>query len=135
MQQVDLYLPRAMRVYICVRFINRYAYQSLHVSLYCCRAIQNYELRYSNDGGFEITAFLGAIGDFIGIFSLSLLVGALMGCLTALISFSNTSVLEAFLCILVVDSYAWHGRKQQVRIVRADPEILSVSRLLSYISN
>lgn len=51
------------------------------------RAIQNYEKRYSNDGGFEITAFLGAIGDFIGIFSLSLLVGAFMGCLTALISF------------------------------------------------
>ncbi|VVC90512.1 unnamed protein product, partial [Leptidea sinapis] len=39
-------------------------------------AIQNYEKRYSVDGGFEITAFLAAIGDFIGIFSLSLLVGA-----------------------------------------------------------
>lgn len=55
--------------------------------LFVYRAIQNYEKRYSNDGGFEITAFLGAIGDFIGIFSLSLLVGAFMGCLTALISF------------------------------------------------
>lgn len=50
-------------------------------------AIQNYEKRYSTDGGFEITAFLAAIGDFIGIFSLSLLVGAFIGCLTALISF------------------------------------------------
>ncbi|KAJ8735447.1 hypothetical protein PYW07_007067 [Mythimna separata] len=49
------------------------------VALVLSGAIQNYELRYSNDGGFEITAFLGAIGDFIGIFSLSLLVGALMG--------------------------------------------------------
>lgn len=60
------------------------------------RAIQNYEKRYSNDGGFEITAFLGAIGDFIGIFSLSLLVGAFIGCLTALISFS-ISVLFLFI--------------------------------------
>lgn len=58
------------------------------------RAIQNYELRYSNDGGFEITAFLGAIGDFIGIFSLSLLVGALIGCLTALISFLKTYTID-----------------------------------------
>ncbi|KAL0901705.1 hypothetical protein ABMA27_006893 [Loxostege sticticalis] len=57
------------------------------VALVLSGAIQNYEKRYSNDGGFEITAFLGAIGDFIGIFSLSLLVGAFMGCLTALISF------------------------------------------------
>ncbi|CAH0592324.1 unnamed protein product [Chrysodeixis includens] len=56
------------------------------VALVLSGAIQNYELRYSNDGGFEITAFLGAIGDFIGIFSLSLLVGALIGCLTALMT-------------------------------------------------
>ncbi|KAI8438303.1 hypothetical protein MSG28_010876 [Choristoneura fumiferana] len=59
------------------------------VALVLSGAIQNYEKRYSNDGGFEITAFLGAIGDFIGIFSLSLLVGAFIGCLTALISFLN----------------------------------------------
>ncbi|CAG9581250.1 unnamed protein product [Danaus chrysippus] len=58
------------------------------VALVLSGAIQNYEKRYSVDGGFEITAFLAAIGDFIGIFSLSLLVGAFMGCLTALISFS-----------------------------------------------
>ncbi|CAH0724724.1 unnamed protein product, partial [Brenthis ino] len=57
------------------------------VALVLSGAIQNYEKRYSNDGGFEITAFLAAIGDFIGIFSLSLLIGAFMGCLTALISF------------------------------------------------
>ncbi|CAB3239821.1 unnamed protein product [Arctia plantaginis] len=57
------------------------------VALVLSGAIQNYELRYSKDGGFKVTAFLAAIGDFIGIFSLSLLIGALMGCLTALISF------------------------------------------------
>ncbi|XP_048489437.1 sodium/hydrogen exchanger 6 isoform X4 [Plutella xylostella] len=56
------------------------------VALVLSGAIQNYEKRYSNDGGFEITAFLGAIGDFIGIFSLSLLVGAFIGCLTALMT-------------------------------------------------
>ncbi|CAF4790184.1 unnamed protein product [Pieris macdunnoughi] len=57
------------------------------VALVLSGAIQNYEKRYSTDGEFEITAFLQAIGDFIGIFSLSLIVGALMGCFTALISF------------------------------------------------
>ncbi|XP_052747019.1 sodium/hydrogen exchanger 7 isoform X6 [Bicyclus anynana] len=56
------------------------------VALVLSGAIQNYEKRYSVDGGFEITAFLAAIGDFIGIFSLSLLVGALIGCLTALMT-------------------------------------------------
>nr|XP_049692733.1 sodium/hydrogen exchanger 7 isoform X4 [Helicoverpa armigera] len=78
------------------------------VALVLSGAIQNYELRYSNDGGFEITAFLGAIGDFIGIFSLSLLVGALMGCLTALISkFTHVRewpLLESALFVLM--SYA-----------------------------
>ncbi|XP_049880570.1 sodium/hydrogen exchanger 7 isoform X3 [Pectinophora gossypiella] len=78
------------------------------VALVLSGAIQNYEKRYSNDGGFEITAFLGAIGDFIGIFSLSLLVGALMGCFTALISkFTHVRewpLLESALFVLM--SYA-----------------------------
>ncbi|XP_047019338.1 sodium/hydrogen exchanger 7 isoform X3 [Helicoverpa zea] len=78
------------------------------VALVLSGAIQNYELRYSNDGGFEITAFLGAIGDFIGIFSLSLLVGALMGCLTALMTkFTHVRewpLLESALFVLM--SYA-----------------------------
>ncbi|KAJ0182635.1 hypothetical protein K1T71_002004 [Dendrolimus kikuchii] len=55
------------------------------VALVLSGAIQNYETRYSHDGGFEITAFLAAIGDFIGIFSLSLLVGAFMGCVVAVL--------------------------------------------------
>ncbi|XP_053616181.1 sodium/hydrogen exchanger 6 isoform X5 [Plodia interpunctella] len=78
------------------------------VALVLSGAIQNYEKRYSNDGGFEITAFLAAIGDFIGIFSLSLLVGALMGCLTALMTkFTHVRdwpLLESALFVLM--SYA-----------------------------
>ncbi|XP_061385776.1 sodium/hydrogen exchanger 6 isoform X4 [Danaus plexippus] len=78
------------------------------VALVLSGAIQNYEKRYSVDGGFEITAFLAAIGDFIGIFSLSLLVGAFMGCLTALISkFTHVRdwpLLESALFVLM--SYA-----------------------------
>ncbi|XP_013176282.1 PREDICTED: sodium/hydrogen exchanger 7 isoform X9 [Papilio xuthus] len=78
------------------------------VALVLSGAIQNYEKRYSNDGGFEITAFLGAIGDFIGIFSLSLLIGALMGCFTALMTkFTHVRdwpLLESALFVLM--SYA-----------------------------
>ncbi|XP_064072260.1 sodium/hydrogen exchanger 6 isoform X6 [Vanessa tameamea] len=78
------------------------------VALVLSGAIQNYEKRYSTDGGFEITAFLAAIGDFIGIFSLSLLVGAFIGCLTALISkFTHVRdwpLLESALFVLM--SYA-----------------------------
>ncbi|XP_041975834.1 sodium/hydrogen exchanger 7 isoform X9 [Aricia agestis] len=78
------------------------------VALVLSGAIQNYEKRYSSDGGFEITGFLGAIGDFIGIFSLSLLVGALMGCFTALMTkFTHVRdwpLLESALFVLM--SYA-----------------------------
>ncbi|XP_047985373.1 sodium/hydrogen exchanger 6 isoform X5 [Leguminivora glycinivorella] len=78
------------------------------VALVLSGAIQNYEKRYSNDGGFEITAFLAAIGDFIGIFSLSLLVGAFIGCLTALMTkFTHVRewpLLESALFVLM--SYA-----------------------------
>ncbi|XP_046959884.1 sodium/hydrogen exchanger 7 isoform X2 [Vanessa cardui] len=78
------------------------------VALVLSGAIQNYEKRYSTDGGFEITAFLAAIGDFIGIFSLSLLVGAFIGCLTALMTkFTHVRdwpLLESALFVLM--SYA-----------------------------
>ncbi|XP_072945152.1 sodium/hydrogen exchanger 6 isoform X5 [Epargyreus clarus] len=78
------------------------------VALVLSGAIQNYEKRYSVDGGFEITAFLAAIGDFIGIFSLSLLVGALLGCFTALMTkFTHVRdwpLLESALFVLM--SYA-----------------------------
>lgn len=61
-----------------------------HTSIYCTgfRSIQNYAERYqSGSGGFETKAFFQALGDFFGIFMLSLVIGAVMGCLTALISF------------------------------------------------
>lgn len=52
------------------------------------RSIQNYGKRYqSGSGGFETKAFFKAVGDFFGIFMLSLIIGATMGCVTALISF------------------------------------------------
>jgi len=57
------------------------------------RSIQNYEELYqSGTGGFETQAFFRALGDFFGIFTLSLLIGALMGCITAIISFKSNSV-------------------------------------------
>lgn len=51
------------------------------------RAIQNYGKHYASSGGFELAAFFRALGDFCSIFMLSLMIGASMGCLTALISF------------------------------------------------
>lgn len=56
------------------------------------RAIQNYAERYQTGaGGFEIDAFFRAMRDFVGIFSVSLFIGATMGCITALISFAAMS--------------------------------------------
>ncbi|KAJ3623126.1 hypothetical protein MTP99_019376 [Tenebrio molitor] len=58
------------------------------VAIVLSGSIQNYEERYqSRSGGFETKAFFKAVGDFFGIFMLSLLIGAVMGCITALISF------------------------------------------------
>ncbi|KAI5711407.1 hypothetical protein M8J76_013935 [Diaphorina citri] len=57
------------------------------VAIVLSGAIQNYGERYqSGTGGFEANAFLLAVGDFIGIFSLSLFIGAIMGCLTAFLT-------------------------------------------------
>lgn len=53
----------------------------------CFSSIQNYAERYqSGSGGFETVAFFQAFGDFVGIFSLSLFIGATMGCITALLT-------------------------------------------------
>lgn len=55
---------------------------------YFSSSIQNYaELYQSGSGGFESRAFFKALGDFVGIFMLSLMIGAVMGCITALIFF------------------------------------------------
>lgn len=61
----------------------------MQLCIYYFSSIQNYAERYqSGSGGFETKAFFQALGDFFGIFMLSLVIGAVMGCLTALISFS-----------------------------------------------
>ncbi|CAG9816591.1 unnamed protein product [Phaedon cochleariae] len=57
------------------------------VAIVLSGSIQNYENRYqSGTGGFETKAFFKAAGDFFGIFMLSLLIGAVMGCVTALMT-------------------------------------------------
>ncbi|XP_068916885.1 sodium/hydrogen exchanger 7 isoform X4 [Tenebrio molitor] len=57
------------------------------VAIVLSGSIQNYEERYqSRSGGFETKAFFKAVGDFFGIFMLSLLIGAVMGCITALMT-------------------------------------------------
>lgn len=49
-------------------------------------SIQKYDKHYSSTGGFETIAFFRAIGDFCRIFTLSLMIGAVMGCATALMT-------------------------------------------------
>ncbi|XP_050313259.1 sodium/hydrogen exchanger 7 isoform X1 [Anthonomus grandis grandis] len=57
------------------------------VAIVLSGSIQHYSKRYQlGTGGFEMKAFFQAVGDFCGIFMLSLLIGAAMGCITALIS-------------------------------------------------
>ncbi|XP_075225926.1 na[+]/H[+] hydrogen exchanger 3 isoform X2 [Lycorma delicatula] len=57
------------------------------VAIVLSGAIQNYAERYQiGSGGFESNAFFRALGDFIGIFSLSFFIGAMMGCITALLT-------------------------------------------------
>ncbi|KAL9927372.1 na[+]/H[+] hydrogen exchanger 3 [Glossina fuscipes fuscipes] len=56
------------------------------VAIVLSGAIQNYGEHYSSTGEFETYAFFQALGDFFGIFMLSLLIGALMGCFTALLT-------------------------------------------------
>nr|XP_022914979.1 sodium/hydrogen exchanger 7 isoform X2 [Onthophagus taurus] len=56
------------------------------VSIVLSGSIQNYGERYSGTGDFETIAFFKAVGDFFGIFMLSLFIGAVMGCFTALLT-------------------------------------------------
>ncbi|XP_030748627.1 sodium/hydrogen exchanger 7 isoform X2 [Sitophilus oryzae] len=57
------------------------------VAIVLSGSIQHYGKRYQlGTGGFEIKAFFQAVGDFCGIFMLSLLIGAVMGCITALLT-------------------------------------------------
>ncbi|XP_058818510.1 sodium/hydrogen exchanger 7 isoform X2 [Topomyia yanbarensis] len=56
------------------------------VSLVLSGAIQNYDEHYSSTGDFEGHAFLRSLGDFFSVFFFSLLIGASMGCITALMT-------------------------------------------------
>ncbi|XP_020289197.1 sodium/hydrogen exchanger 7 isoform X5 [Pseudomyrmex gracilis] len=57
------------------------------VAIVLSGSIQNYAERYQlGSGGFETVAFFQAFGDFVGIFSLSLFIGATMGCITAMLT-------------------------------------------------
>ncbi|XP_017465099.1 PREDICTED: sodium/hydrogen exchanger 6 isoform X4 [Rhagoletis zephyria] len=56
------------------------------VAIVLSGAIQNYGEHYSSTGGFETNAFFKALSDFFCIFMLSLLIGATMGCFTALLT-------------------------------------------------
>ncbi|XP_059483253.1 sodium/hydrogen exchanger 6 isoform X3 [Neocloeon triangulifer] len=55
------------------------------VAMVLSGAIQNYS-KHSGSGSFEFEAFLKAVGNFFSFFSLSLFLGAGMGCLTALLT-------------------------------------------------
>ncbi|KAL5281841.1 Nhe3 family protein [Megaselia abdita] len=75
------------------------------VALVLSGAIQNYGEHYSNNGSFETSAFLKSLGDFFSIFTLSLLVGSSMGCVTALITkftrLKDFPLLESALFVLM----------------------------------
>lgn len=53
---------------------------------FVCSAIQNYGEHYSSNGEFEGHAFLRSLGDFFSVFAFSLLIGASMGCVTAMMT-------------------------------------------------
>ncbi|XP_037960713.1 sodium/hydrogen exchanger 6 isoform X3 [Teleopsis dalmanni] len=56
------------------------------VAIVLSGAIQNYGEHYSSTGEFEINAFFKSLSDFFCIFMFSLLIGATMGCFTALLT-------------------------------------------------
>lgn len=68
-------------------------------------AIQNYGKHNSNNGSFETAAFFKSLGDFFSIFTLSLLIGSSMGCVTALITkftrLKDFPLLESALFVLM----------------------------------
>ncbi|RZC41334.1 sodium/hydrogen exchanger 7, partial [Asbolus verrucosus] len=82
------------------------------VAIVLSGSIQNYEERYqSRSGGFETKAFFKAVGDFFGIFMLSLLIGAVMGCVTALISFF--SILHQFILLVDINLSAMGSKRSK----------------------
>lgn len=84
--------------FLCVTILHNFAFakHSNRIQLFNCftfksiicifSSIQKYDKHYSSTGGFEAGAFFHSVGDFCRIFSLSLLIGAVMGCVTALMT-------------------------------------------------
>lgn len=68
-------------------------------------SIQKYDKHYSSTGEFETNAFFRAVGDFCRIFTLSLIIGAVMGCATALMTkftrIRDFPLLESVLFVLM----------------------------------
>uniref|UniRef100_A0A336LGG0 Sodium/hydrogen exchanger n=1 Tax=Culicoides sonorensis TaxID=179676 RepID=A0A336LGG0_CULSO len=56
------------------------------VAIVLSGSIQNYGEHYSTTGDFESHAFIKALGDFFGVFFFSTVIGATMGCCTALMT-------------------------------------------------
>lgn len=56
------------------------------VAIVMSSSIQKYDKQFSSTGGFETLAFFRAVADFCRIFTLSLVIGAAMGCITALMT-------------------------------------------------
>ncbi|XP_050088914.1 sodium/hydrogen exchanger 7 isoform X2 [Anopheles aquasalis] len=56
------------------------------VAIVLSGAIQNYGEHYASNGEFEGHAFLRSLGDFFSVFAFSLLIGASMGCVTAMMT-------------------------------------------------
>ncbi|KOC65499.1 Sodium/hydrogen exchanger 6 [Habropoda laboriosa] len=86
--------------------ILMYALIGTTISAFVIGSIQNYGERYqSGSGGFETVAFFQAFGDFVEIFSLSLFIGATMGCITALLTkftrVRDFTLLESALFVLM----------------------------------
>lgn len=67
-----------------INFTTKRIYMSMFICIFS--SIQKYDKYYSSTGGFEAKAFFHSVGDFCRIFSLSLIIGAVMGCATALMT-------------------------------------------------
>jgi len=66
------------------------------------RAIQSYSEKYNpNHSGFEMVAFFQAVGEFLLIFSLSLILGSTLGIATALVFIFFSTSFPQFNMLLI----------------------------------